>query len=340
MNSILVILFLFLIIIVNKFFNEKKYLPNYTGNKHQIFTNDKPIPLSGGFFLLLFLTISIFHLSYLLSLFLLLYYLIGFSGDTNFIKSPPLRLLIQLILSISFVYFMNLEITDVRVDFINIIIENKFISILFTSLCLVILINGSNFIDGINTLLVGYYSIIIFILFINFSDSLFFVYSNFYLHLILILFLLYFLNLKNKLYMGDSGAYILASFIGFILINLYLSLPYMSPYYIALLLWYPAFENFFSILRKYNFNRSPIYADNNHLHQLLFYYLYKKFKFNKLKSNNTSGNIINFYNLVSICIGNFFYTQTSILLLILIVNIVVYSFFYIKLIRYKVHSYK
>ena len=145
---------------------------NYTGNKHQVFTSDKSIPLSGGFFLLLFLIISIIHLSYLLSLFLLLFYLIGFSGDTDFIKSPPLRLF-QLLLSILFVYYMNLEVTDVRVDFINIIIESKLIGILFTSICIVILINGSNFIDGINTLLVGYYLILIVTLFLNFSESLF-----------------------------------------------------------------------------------------------------------------------------------------------------------------------
>ncbi len=340
MNLILIILFLSLIIIINKIFNKKKYLLNYTGNKHQVFTSDKSIPLSGGFFLLLFLIISIIDKSYLLSLFLFLFYLIGFSGDTDFIKSPPLRLFIQLLLSILFVYYMNLEVTDVRVDFINTFLESKLIGILFTSICIVILINGSNFIDGINTLLVGYYLILIVTLFLNFSESLFFIYSNFYINLFLVLSLLYFLNIINKLYMGDSGAYVLSSFLGFILIKLYSSIPYMSPYYIALLLWYPAFENFFSILRKYNFNRSPIYADNNHLHQLLFYFLYKKFSFNKLKSNNISGNLINIYNLISICVGTIYYTQTSILLLIIIVNIIFYSFFYIKLIKYKIHSFK
>ena len=49
----------------------------------------------------------------------------------------------------------------------------------------------------------------------------------------------------------------------------------ISPYYIILLLWYPCFENLFSIIRKFGLNRSPIYPDNNHFHQLTFFILRK-----------------------------------------------------------------
>ena len=40
-------------------------------------------------------------------------------------------------------------------------------------------------------------------------------------------------------------------------------------------LWYPCFENLFSIIRKFNFKKSPISPDNKHLHQLLFIFLKK-----------------------------------------------------------------
>ena len=40
-----------------------------------------------------------------------------------------------------------------------------FISFFFTAFCLMVLINGSNFIDGLNGLLLGYFLIIILILF-------------------------------------------------------------------------------------------------------------------------------------------------------------------------------
>ena len=50
----------------------------------------------------------------------------------------------------------------------------------------------------------------------------------------------------------------------------------ISPYFIANLLLYPAFENLFSIIRRVSLNKKNYLADNNHLHQLLFKYLKKK----------------------------------------------------------------
>ena len=50
--------------------------------------------------------------------------------------------------------------------------------------------------------------------------------------------------------MGDSGAYILGLFFGFTLIHFSNDNIDISPIYILVLLWYPAFENLFSILRK------------------------------------------------------------------------------------------
>ena len=55
--------------------------------------------------------------------------------------------------------------------------------------------------------------------------------------------------------------------------------PNVSPFYVVLLLWYPCFENLFSIIRKFSLKKSPINADNNHLHQLIFIYLKNYFEF-------------------------------------------------------------
>ena len=54
----------------------------------------------------------------------------------------------------------------------------------------------------------------------------------------------------NQFFLGDSGAYFLSFFIGFILIEIYNANLKISPYFIILLLWYPCFENLFSIIRK------------------------------------------------------------------------------------------
>ena len=87
---------------------------------------------------------------------------------------------------------------------------------------------------------------------------------------------MYLFNLFNKLYLGDSGSYILGLIFSFIVISFYKLDQLVSPYYIILLLWYPCFENLFSILRKFRFNKSPLYPDQNHFHQLLFFFIKKK----------------------------------------------------------------
>ena len=65
----LVILFLALYI------KKKKYFSNYSGDKHQIFSNEKNIPLIGGIFLLIpILSISYHNFAYnliILSIFIL-----------------------------------------------------------------------------------------------------------------------------------------------------------------------------------------------------------------------------------------------------------------------------
>jgi len=99
------------------------------------------------------------------------------------------------------------------------------------------------------------------------------------------------------------------------------------------LLWYPAFENLFSILRKTNFKKSPILPDTNHLHQLIFSYLKKKHS--SFKANNITGISINIYNgvIMMIALSNPSYTQLQIILII--VNLSVYTFFYMRLFNYR-----
>ena len=83
-------------------------------------------------------------------------------------------------------------------------------------------------------------------------------------------------NSFGKNFMGDGAIYGVSFLVGYILVKLS-SLNYsVSPYFIANLLWYPAFENLFTITRRL-FNRKKNYLpDNGHLHQILFKFLNKK----------------------------------------------------------------
>ena len=77
--------------------------------------------------------------------------------------------------------------------------------------------------------------------------------------------------------------------------------------------------------------------DSNHLHQLIFFCLKKKFKNQKKTSNFLSANIINVYNLMIILISIKFISQSQIQIILIMTNLIVYTFTYFKLFlkRYK-----
>ena len=68
--------------------------------------------------------------------------------------------------------------------------------------------------------------------------------------LIILLITLVLLNLSNILMLGDAGVYILSFFIGYLIITSHISNSVISPYFFITLIWYPCFENLFSIIRK------------------------------------------------------------------------------------------
>ena len=80
--------------------------------------------------------------------------------------------------------------------------------------------------------------------------------------------------------MGDSGTYAIALLIGIYLIKFNFLNDIISPYYVAVMLWYPAFENLFSLLRRIIGKKNISKADNFHLHQLtyLFFEIKKNFQ--------------------------------------------------------------
>ena len=198
-----------------------------------------------------------------------------------------------------------------------------------------IIVNGTNFIDGLNGLVLGYFvSILIVIynlqLFKNLNVTQFEI-----LYFIELLFFLLLFNFFNKLYIGDGGSYLLGFSFGIFLITIYESNTFISPFFIVLLLWYPCFENLFSIIRKYRFNLSPLNSDNKHFHQLLFYFIKKNFKLSSLTSNNLSSILINIFNILTFSIGAIDIFNTQLQILILLFNITIYIYIYLRLFDFR-----
>ena len=145
---------------------------------------------------------------------------------------------------------LNLNILDLRNEFLNNLISNYYFNVFFITFCLLVLINGSNFIDGLDGLNLGYFlSLLIIILMLSQSSKLI-INVNQIIILFYIITFLFLLNIFNYLYLGDAGSYLIGFLFGYFLLEMNDSNPLISPYFIALLLWYPAFENLFSIIRK------------------------------------------------------------------------------------------
>ena len=294
-------IYLLLVILLSVIFKKKGILLNYSGDVHQSFSNKKNIPLTGGLFILL--PIVFFLNDLLINFFIISIYLIGFFSDRKILVSAKKRFLIQCLLILLFVVIFDLTINSSRVDFFDIILNNKFFAFFFSAFCLLVLINGCNFIDGLNGLLISSVIIILFILTkLNFIDNS--IISDQSINLIIfLLLLLLLLNIFNILMLGDSGAYLLGFFIGFLIISSHRSNPDISPYFFISLIWYPCFENLFSILRKLNREFSPLKPDSKHLHQLILFFLIKKFDLKLILSNNLSSGIICFFYFLIIYIS-------------------------------------
>ena len=194
-----------LIFIINNFFKKKKILLNITGEAHQRFTSKKNIPLSGGIFLIVGFIIFFDQISYLNKFIVIGFYLVGFLSDIKFLKSPLIRLALQILITFLFIHNNELFLENTRVILIDQLLEYKIINYLFVIFCITIIINGTNFTDGVNCNVIGYYLLITLILFkLNlFTEPNFNV--NFIINWILLLLLIYILNFFNKTYLGDNG---------------------------------------------------------------------------------------------------------------------------------------
>ena len=315
-----------LIFIIIFFFQKKqKIYLNKSHQNHKKLINLDGRPIIGGIFLII---VIIFFTSFSLSFKIAssAIFLLGVFSDINILSSPFKRLFLQTLFIT--IYLLNSKelIIDLRSEYLNdILSENIYISLLFTSFCILILINGTNFIDGLNGLVTIYYLFVLFaIIYLSQNLSLNINSSSIKL-LFLSLLIFLFLNSFSKALLGDSGAYLIGFFIGIILINFQKDNPSISPYFIAVLLWYPAYENLFSILRKKLMKINPSKPDNLHLHQLI----YLKLKLYFSSANILSSTLINSYNLFIFILSVNFYNDTVKLLFIILVNIALYTLTYV-----------
>jgi UDP-GlcNAc:undecaprenyl-phosphate GlcNAc-1-phosphate transferase len=247
------------------------------------------------------------------------FYLVGLYDD-KYQLSPLSRIvLMTFILYVSITINNSLQISKINFSFFN----NKFyfndLSIFFTIICILIFTYALNMFDGVNLQAITY-CVLIFFIFYFLSK-----FEIFYLIIIICLLFLFILNFKNKIFLGDSGIYILGGFISFVVITEYNKQNIkLFADDIFILMMVPGLD-FIRIFIERIFNgNNPFLGDKNHLHHLmlgkfgflksyLFIVLLYVFIFLLKFINMNNGYIIMFYiifyNILYLYLKNFFYTK-------------------------------
>lgn len=244
--------------------------------------HDKPVPLIGGFIIFVntffFITFFFIYESNILLkyfyftelkpfiyflLFLVFIFLIGLYDDKY-----NLAALTRLVIISFFIYFylkvdntsiiqqLNFSFTSYQIDF-------NIGAIIFSSICLIILLISCNMFDGLN-----FQSFLFYIS--NFS-FLYYVQPNFYLLvLIFSIFIFGILNFDGKIFLGDSGVYILSLILGIFYIKYYNSMPIrFEADIIFSMLLLPVLDAGRCIVQRIISGKSPFVGDRNHFHYLL-----------------------------------------------------------------------
>ena len=325
---------LIFILFINKFLLKNNILINETGDLHQKFSSKSSVPLTGGVFI--FLGILFYYDGiYSFILFSLVILVLGILSDLKLIRSAKKKLFLQIFFILFYIIYNDVQLSDTRIDFLNMILRNNYINYFFVTFCILIIVNGSNFIDGMNTLCIGYYLLITSIIYYLKLSDLISIENISILYFFIVLLFAFIINLKNKFFLGDSGAYLIGFIFSILLINIYKWNPGLSPFFIILLLWYPSYENLFSIFRKNILKKSAMYPDAKHAHQLIYFFINKRYRLTSFQSNIFTSQIINTYNFLIILIALNFISNSIIQISLIVFNIMFYNLIYLKLFKYK-----
>jgi len=268
-------------------------------------------------------------------------FLIGFVEDITQSISPKLRLFGSILSGGLFIIIFDSLITRVDVDVINLILSYKLISILFTLLCIIFLTQAFNIIDGLNGLCL--FSAIISLLMISIiayevKDIETF---SFMISLIFILLGILFFNFPlGKIFIGDSGAYIIGLYVAMSSIILVEKNISISSFVIVQILIYPSYEILRSFVRRLLLDRKKILQpDKMHLHSILYTRNTFKYSSSTIKINAYTSLQIIFIQIINFIYLINFYNNKNMVIGGIIIFIIFYEIFYYK-INFDIKSYK
>ena len=329
------VFFLFAINFVMKKFSFSLDKMSINESHKLLLRQDDSTPLSGTYYFLPIIFILFYKFDVIAIISCSFFFILGLMSDLKITNSPKLRLIFQFLILFFLLFLNNGIIIDTKIEALNNLMNHNLSRIMICSFFFMVLINGFNLIDGVNCLCSLNFLIVLFFSYLlikNLSPSSF----NYELIIMIIAISIFItFNFFGKNFLGDGAAYGIGFLLGFILIKISLLNNLVSPYFLANLLWYPAFENLFSIIRRALSKKKNYLPDNDHLHQMIFIYFKKK---NFIKKNfllsSFVGIVINLYLFFVYSIGYFFYTHTIIQITLITSSIIVYLILYYILVKF------
>jgi UDP-GlcNAc:undecaprenyl-phosphate GlcNAc-1-phosphate transferase len=248
--------------------------------KPQAFHKEPTARIGGSIILFLFMLFVLFFF-YISSVFLkdyltvtLLLFFLGFTDDLKIKINPKVRLFLMLIVLLLCINIFSIEISRSGLELLDSWLKNNIFQICFVLLCFLFVINGANLVDGFNGLLAIHFLLInLIFLLINLENQNENMSIILLSQMIIVLSFLLFNFPKAKIFLGDSGSYLLGSLIALNTIKTYELNTTISPFFFAGVLFYLFYEVLFSFFRKVVLKISPFKPDGKHLHMLLYSWL-------------------------------------------------------------------
>ena len=297
--------------------NKLKIIKLFSAPKEEHNYNKDILPLGGIILIFIFLlNIVSFSSEILICLFLI--FILGFFSDTKIVNNPSVRFVLMILVIISFIFYSGLTISPKNFPVIGKLMENKLFNLFFLLICILLVINGSNFIDGVNNNLNFYFFYFnIIIMFIKYTYQIDYDYNLIFFFFSIIFF---YFNHKNVLMFGDSGSYIVGFIIAIEIIYLTNELQDISKYFAIIMVIYPCYEVLFSVIRKIIIKINPLYPDKKHLHLILI----RKNNYNHFRTSF----VINLFNFIIFLLGLYFYKDDIVLIFLILTYIISYNIYH------------
>ena len=197
---------------------------------------------------------------------------VGLAEDITKKISASIRLIITTFSALLAVFLLNIQITNLGHDYLNVILSIPMAGALLSIFAITGLANAYNIIDGFNGLssMIGIISLLA-IAYVGFSVA---DLAIVYLALTMAVTILGFFILnypRGLIFLGDGGAYLIGFWIAVLSILIVTRHKDISPWFALLVNAYPTVETIFTIYRRKIIHRRNIGSpDADHLHTMIY----------------------------------------------------------------------